>query len=128
MLEKWLPKEEKAATHASPVFNKADMMSRLMGDDELAHQVVSAFLDDIPKQIEMLRTYLQAGDAASAERQAHTIKSAAANVSGGTLYAVAFEMERAGKAGNLQAVTARLPELESQFSLLREAMQKEFTQ
>ncbi|MCX5829216.1 MAG: response regulator, partial [Deltaproteobacteria bacterium] len=141
-LEKWLPEETTATTEqvpgkpetlipatageaAAPVFDKAGMMARLMDDEDLARTVVEGFLKDIPRQIGALKGYLEAGDAASAERQAHTIKGASANLSGEVLRAVAFEMEKAGKAGNLEAVTACLPELENQFALLKEAMTKE---
>ena len=95
-----------------PVFDKAGMMARLMDDEDLARKVVEGFLKDIPKQIEALKACLEAGDAARAERQAHTIKGASANVGGEALRAVAFEMEKAAKAGDLGSVTARLPELE----------------
>ena len=97
------------------------MMARLMDDEDLARKVIEGFLDDIPKQIEVLKGCLEAGDAARAERQAHTIKGASANVGGEALRAVAFEMEKAAKAGDLEAVTARLPELENQFARLRKS-------
>ncbi len=142
-LEKWLPR--KTATKKeqpfgkledtppvsdqepeAPVFDKAGMMARLMDDEDLARTVIEAFLDDLPKQIEALRGYLEMGDATSAERQAHTIKGASANLGGEALRAVAFEMEKAGKAGNLEYVMAHLPELETQFARLREAMEQYF--
>ena len=130
VLDKWLPKEPAATTKQAagkpeeagpvsakepevPVFDKAGMMARLMDDEDLARTVVEGFLEDIPKQIEALKGYLEAGDAARAERQAHTIKGASANVGGEALRAVAFEMEKAGKTGDLESVTARLPELET---------------
>ena len=101
-------------------------MTRLMGDEDLAQTVTDAFLEDIPRQIEALRGYLEAGDAPDTERQAHTIKGASANVGGERLRALAFEMEKAGKAGDLEAVTARLPELETQFAQLKAAMEHHF--
>jgi two-component system sensor histidine kinase/response regulator len=84
--------------------------------------MIGGFLGDIPKQIEILKSFLEAGDAARVERQAHSIKGASANVGGEALRAVAFELEQAGKTGNLEAVRARLPELERQFARLKEAM------
>ena len=72
-----------------------------MNDEDLARVVTESFLDDIPRQIEALRGYLDAWDAPGAERQAHTIKGASANVGGEALRALAFEMEKAGKAGDL---------------------------
>jgi HPt (histidine-containing phosphotransfer) domain-containing protein len=84
--------------------------------------VIDGFLEDIPKQIDALRSYVEAGDTAAALRQAHTIKGASANVGGEALRAAAIEMENAGRAGDLEAVKARLLDIESQFGRLREAM------
>ena len=121
VLDKWLPKEEgelrkernnqrncgtadlSRGGSQTAVFDKAGLMARLMEDEDLARTVVEGFLDDIPKQIEALRGYLEAGDAAGVERQAHTIKGASANVGGEAVRAVAFEMEKAAKVCNLTA-------------------------
>ena len=65
--------------------------------------------------------YLDAGDAPGVELQAHSIKGAAANVGGEVLRALAREMEEDGKGANLDAVRARVPDLETQFERLKEA-------
>jgi HPt (histidine-containing phosphotransfer) domain-containing protein len=98
------------------------MITRLMNDEDFARTLVGLFLEDIPKQIEVLRGCLEAGDVASAERQAHSIKGASANVGGEALRSVASAMENAGKTGELGSIRARLPELEVQFARLKEAM------
>ena len=82
------------------------MMPCLMDDEDLVHTVVEDFLEDIPKQIELL-------------------KGASAYLGGEALRAVAFEMEKAGKSGDIKAVTAKIPDLEMQFTRLKQAM-KEF--
>jgi HPt (histidine-containing phosphotransfer) domain-containing protein len=101
-------------------------MVRMMDDEDLFRMVIEAFLDDIPKQIEVLRGYLEDGDAPGTERQAHTIKGVSANVGGECLRAVAFEMEKAARSGDMEYVRAHLPELERQFARLKETM-NEFT-
>lgn len=53
-----------------------------MGDASLARTLGGRFLQDIPRQIEALRGFLEVAAGVGAERQAHTIKGAAANVSG----------------------------------------------
>jgi HPt (histidine-containing phosphotransfer) domain-containing protein len=100
------------------------MMDRLMGDEELAGIVVDGFLEDAPRLIEALRSALVAGDAGGAIRGAHTIRGASATVGGEALRAVAGEMEKAGAAGNLEAVAAGLPGLESELGQLRDAMSR----
>ena len=140
-LDRWLPREEtvsvaraitepETAVHASAtaaaatllVFDKAGLMARLMDDDELASTVIGGFLEDAPKLILALGTCLRAGDAPGATRQAHTIKGASATVGGEALRAVATEIERAARAGDLDRVRAQLPDLETEFVRLREAM------
>jgi HPt (histidine-containing phosphotransfer) domain-containing protein len=101
------------------------MMARLMDDEDLVRMIVAGFLKDIPKQISALKEYIDQGGAEQAGSQAHKIKGAAANVGGEALRAVAFEMEMAGKAGDLAAVKARMTDLEAQFDRLKGAMKKE---
>ena len=141
VLEQWLPKDPAGdsptadsiqATAGSPQpsdqgFDRAGMMARLMDDESLAQKVVSAFLDDIPRQIDILKTCLREGDITHVERQAHSIKSAAANVGGEILSAVALEIESACRTGDLQSSALRLPDLELQFSLLKVALGRAFS-
>ncbi len=153
VLDKWLPKEneelamirnEKKMRNAdqsagmmkkkepatedsrcSLIFDRAGMMSRLMGDEDLAKTILERFLADIPQQIGTLRGFLEAGDAAGAERQAHTIRGASANLGGESLRKVASEMEKAARDGDLSAAGRLMAELESQFDLLNQAMTAE---
>jgi PAS domain S-box-containing protein len=139
VLDKWLPKDTAATAGQTsgvtetpvsvsveypqpPVFDKAGMLGRLMDDEDLARSVAEGFLTDIPRQIDTLRGFLAVGDAPGAERQAHTIKGASANVGGEALRAVATEMENAARAGDLNAVRARLAGLVTEFDRLEQAM------
>jgi PAS domain S-box-containing protein len=106
----------------TPVFDRSAMLARLMDDEDLARAVAVGFLEDMPRQIETLRSYLEAGDAEGVARQTHTIKGASANVGGESVRAEALEMEKAARAGDLADVVARLPDLESHFARLQEAM------
>ena len=107
----------------APVFDLSGMLARLMDDEDLARSVVHGFIEDVPRQIEALRRYLDAGDAGSAADQAHNLKGASANVGGESLRAAAFQIEKAATAGSIADALARLPELESRFARLKQAMQ-----
>jgi HPt (histidine-containing phosphotransfer) domain-containing protein len=93
-----------------------------MGDEELGQVVIEGFLGEMPDRIEALRSCLAAGDAAGSLREVHTIKGASANVGGEALRAVALAAEQAGQGGNLAVIITRVPEIELQFALLKEAM------
>jgi two-component system sensor histidine kinase/response regulator len=140
-LDRWLPREAAAPTSQEPtagtggdagleaeglpeasVFDQAGMMARLMNDVDLARRVIAGFLEDIPRQVEALHAALDAGDLTSATRRAHSMKSASASVGGVALSRVAFDMEAAGRDGDLKAIAARVPELESQVARFRKAV------
>ncbi|MBI5095404.1 MAG: response regulator [Candidatus Hydrogenedentes bacterium] len=138
-LDKWLPRdttsteehapavpEEDAAVSTpepgTPVFDRAGMMARLLDDEDLARVVVKGFLDDIPQRIQALRDYLDTGDAKSAERQAHIIKGASANVGGEALRAAAFDLEKSAEAGNLADAKALMADLQAEFERLKNAI------
>ena len=135
---KWLPNREVAhnpapkeptqpsavaAVDDTPLWDRAGMLARLMDDEDLVTTILEMFLTDIPQQIQALAGFLDAGDAPGVERQAHTIKGAAANVGGQRLQRAASNIETAGKAGDLSAARTRLPEMEAQFTELKNTME-----
>ncbi len=138
-LARWLPEEtaqNPAPTETAgqsgpsqgatdPVFNKNEMLDRMMHDDELINLVVSGFLENTPIRIQTLKKCLEAGDLPGAQIQVHTIKGAAGNISGPALRTLADEMEESCRIGNIAAVQERVPELERQFERLKEQLKKE---
>ncbi len=90
--------------------------------EELAQSVAEGFLEDIPKRIDLLKERLAAGDISAARRRAHSIKGASGNVGGEALRAMAFLIEQAGNAEDLNAARASVEELYTQFDRLKEAM------
>ena len=105
-----------------PIFDRAGMLERLMDDKELMQIVANAFLTDIPRQIATLRGCLDSGDVRGSERQAHSIKGAAANVGGERLREAALDLEKAAGSGNLSKASGGMAGLEEEFDRLRRAM------
>lgn len=108
----------------TPVFDWEDLLNRLMGDQEIAKAVIETFLDDIPQQIQSLKESLTAMDVQTSQRIAHTIKGAAANVSGQALCDIAAQLENLLKEGRLEQVNEQLPKLEEQFRELQSVLAK----
>jgi len=101
------------------------MMARLMDDQNLVRTVIESFLEDIPRQLETLKNYLQSGDAIGAEQQAHTIKGASAIVGGNRLREAALSMEKAAGTGDLIATGRLMTEIEVEFGHLRRLLTQE---
>ena len=128
-LEKWLTGSGKKSDmeerpHDALIWDRAGMVERLMDDEDLVAMVAGSFLSDMPGQIAALRESIEAGKAYEIERQAHTIKGASANIGGEQVRKIAYEIEKAAKAGDLAGSARRLPELERSFVVLRGEMER----
>jgi PAS domain S-box-containing protein len=123
-----LSRKEPASAEPAPadnnVFNVSDLLERVMDDRELAHKIISGFLQDIPLQVGKLKGFLTGGDAAGVRLQAHTIKGAAANIGSTALREAALDMEEFGKAGRLGEALDVLPRLENEFQRLKHAIEQ----
>jgi CheY-like chemotaxis protein/HPt (histidine-containing phosphotransfer) domain-containing protein len=133
MVEKWIGKqgasqeEETKVSNkeqADNIFDRESLLDRLMGDEELANEILGEFLEDVPRNVTALKEALDNGDAPSIQFQAHTIKGQSANVGGEALCKTAFEIEKAGESGDLETVKARMTELEAQFARLKQAVNR----
>ena len=126
------PEAPPAAMEAETgLFNEAELLERLMGDEDLVKTVVAAFLEDAPRQIAGLKQALAEGDLTRAQRQAHTLKGAAANLSAGRLCQAALEIEKLGEGGAVTAAAlaaslAKLPQLETELELLKTILHRRY--
>jgi len=131
-MNKWLHKEvslegkmqTENTQSNSGVFDRQGLMERVLGDEELAKELIMSFLEDTPAQIGNLKEMIEAGVVADAERLAHSIKGASANLGGDALRAASYEVEKAAKTGNCDSAMKLVPELERQFELFREEMRR----
>ncbi|MEA1967574.1 MAG: Hpt domain-containing protein [Thermodesulfobacteriota bacterium] len=105
------------------IFDPKELLENLMDDKELVQTILEGFLMDIPEQIKTLEDYLEKKDIEGVERQAHTIKGACGNVGAAALQAIAYEMEKAGNAGDFEAVQKGMPELSSGFEILKQLIE-----
>ena len=106
-----------------PLWDREGMMERLMGDEDLAQEILTGFLEDIPRQILALKTFLANEDGPGAELQSHSIKGASSSVGGEALRAVASELEAVIGEGDLAAARSKVAQLETQFERLKEVLE-----
>jgi CheY-like chemotaxis protein/HPt (histidine-containing phosphotransfer) domain-containing protein len=104
------------------VFDKTGFLDRLMGDKDLAGEILGGFLADVPLTFHALKKALDNGDATSIRQQAHSLKGASANVGATALEEIAFQVELAGKANDLEKASFLISELDNQFEILKKSV------
>ena len=109
---------------ALAVFDREGFVDRLMGNEDLAQRIIRGFVEDMPRQIALLAQAVNNRDADAVRLVAHSIKGAAANVGGLEVREIAWKLEQTGRAGDLAAAAATLPELSARFESLRPIMEK----
>jgi len=82
------------------------------------------FIEDMVKQIKVIKENLTEEKIDILERQAHTIKGSSATVGGVVLREVAYAMEKSGKKGDFKAIKGALPTLENEFDRLKTEINK----
>jgi len=131
-IDKWLSKSKPpepavTAQDAEPeetVFDMSSLLSRVMGDEDVAREVVKSFLEDAEQQIKALKDALGSGDAPMVERQAHGIKGASGNVGAVGLQEVAYLMEKAGRDGDLTSGDSLFEDIENKFGMFKLALDR----
>ncbi|MFQ5328867.1 MAG: nitrate- and nitrite sensing domain-containing protein [Thermodesulfobacteriota bacterium] len=139
-LERWLSRESTPAEEDSSVlkmpleeppdeveesFNMTVLIDRMMGDEEMAVEILDGFMEDLPGQIAALKEAIEGGEPPLAERLAHTIKGASANVGATALQEAALQVETAGKESDMEQCAALVPALEQAFEQLNKSIAAE---
>jgi HPt (histidine-containing phosphotransfer) domain-containing protein len=89
----------------------------LMGADYVI-EIVDTYIQETAVLIQQLQQSLEAGDASSFGRLAHSIKSSSASLGALTFSQQARELEMLGKANDLAGVGSKLNKLAADFSLV----------
>ncbi len=108
-----------------PIFDRAKLLERLMGDSHILTTVLDGFIDDIPRQINQLATLIENGQMDDARIRVHGIKGASATVCAERMSAQCAQMEQLAKQGDETALALGVIELRTLFyELKNETAQK----
>ena len=104
-----------------------ETLRELGGDEEpeLFEELVTMFLDDTPGRLEALLQALEEGDAHALERTAHGLKSSCGNLGARRLAALCFEIESAGRAGDVDAARPLVNRSTDEFVAVAAALKSE---
>jgi signal transduction histidine kinase/CheY-like chemotaxis protein/HPt (histidine-containing phosphotransfer) domain-containing protein len=109
-------------TPVNNIFDSSGFFDRLMGDRDLAYEILDGFLADVPLTFQALKDALNSGDANSIRHRAHSLKGASGNVGAMALERIAYQVELAGEANDLPKAGALIPELKIQFETLKQTV------
>ncbi len=104
------------------IFQEGAMLERMQQDREIAVTIIENFLDDIPRQILLLREAGRDGDAARIKLTAHSLKGAALIVGGNRFSKAAFQLEQHAVQGVTGQTFRLIDELEEEFGILQKEM------
>jgi CheY-like chemotaxis protein/HPt (histidine-containing phosphotransfer) domain-containing protein len=130
--QSFLPKEEdnnfllkeSSTQEAHTIFDQENFKERLMGDQQLAQKIINGFLEDMPRQINQLKKVVMKKDIDASAYQAHKIKGAAGNICGDAFREIAYQMEKAGKNRDMDAIETLMPILEKKYNQLAKAIRE----
>ncbi len=89
------------------ILDREGALMRLAGRENLLFDLYDFFITGVPSNIEALKSAIENDDAVTAEREAHSLKGAAANIGAILMRKAAAETEAAAKSGNLSETRQR---------------------
>jgi CheY-like chemotaxis protein/HPt (histidine-containing phosphotransfer) domain-containing protein len=100
-------------------FNADVLVSRCMGDESLAREVVKSYLDSSPSHVSVIGELLEMGDARGAYYHAHALNGASGTINAESMRKIAFEMEQMCTKGDLVRAIELLPHLKREYERLK---------
>ncbi len=98
-----------------PPMNLKRALEEFEDDKAFLKEVTEEFLENVRYQIETMRQSISGEDYETLEREAHSIKGGAANLTADSLSGVALELEKIGKSGKPEGASEGLEKLEKAF-------------
>jgi PAS domain S-box-containing protein len=93
------------------------------GDMDFVRELIAVFLSDTPVQLSALREAVMQGDAVTAHRCAHTLKSTAATFGATELSNLCQQLEAEAKAGRLEGAATQVAAAEAAFACARSELE-----
>jgi signal transduction histidine kinase/DNA-binding response OmpR family regulator len=109
---------------SSTIIDLDEVLERIDGNIGLLQSVVSLFEEDYPKQLARIRHAVEAGDAASLNAAAHTLKGSLLALAADRAAAVALELEKMGRESRFDGAVQTSALLDSEVLAVSDELQK----
>ena len=97
------------------------------GASDLLEELIGLFLADVPPQLVALRKVVEADDAQSVERIAHTLKGSCANMGAVRMETLCAELQEMGRSEELRAAPGLIARLDEEFGRVRAVFEEELS-
>ncbi|OQX25887.1 MAG: hypothetical protein BWK80_13325 [Desulfobacteraceae bacterium IS3] len=111
------------AASENDIFAKSEFLERIGGDEMLCKELLKIFIQTFPVHLKALKTALEQKDAGQVRFEAHTLKGMSANISANNLRNVFFEIETAGKLGQVEAAHSYINKLKTELEKFKAMLQ-----
>ncbi|MFO7728013.1 MAG: response regulator, partial [Desulfonatronovibrio sp.] len=111
-------------TTPDKAFDYQTLFHRMGQDHELAMEIATMYLQDVPAKINDLLKAIEDKDAQKLTRTAHSIKGNSANAGCMAMCDIAGKMEKHGHVGELNKIAGLVPEMKRRFDLCKAEMEK----
>ena len=102
----------------TPVINLDQLLVNLEGDEELLGRIAALFIDQTPATLAGIRNNINLRDSTGLERSAHSFKSSIGAFGAQKAFALAQDLEQAGRDGDFAKGAGLLHELEREVVLM----------
>jgi len=104
------------------IFDWDGLLHRLMGDEDLAKEIVDDYIKQIPFNFTAVKEALNKQDVLLVRREAHIIKGASGNVGALALQEIAEQIEIAGEEEDLVKAGFFVSKLDAQLEILKNTL------
>jgi two-component system sensor histidine kinase/response regulator len=101
------------------IFDWDGLLHRLMGDEDLAKEIIDDYLKQIPLNFNAVKEALNKQDVLLIKREAHMIKGASGNVGALALQKIAEQIEIASEEKDLIRAEFFVSKLDEQYEILK---------
>lgn len=114
-------------TTALPVLDRDSAMLRLDNDIELLREMYEAFLEDADERTRRMCQAVHTANLPDLYRLSHSLKGAAATIGAERVRAIALDLEKSAKNGQLETVLTIFPSLQDEMRMLLDTLKRELS-
>ncbi len=101
------------------VLNKTNLLKKVDGKADMAHTILKSFMKNAPLMIEEIKDACIEKDCEYVSIYGHTIMDASQNASAESMKDIGFDIEIAGKSGNINNIEPLIKKLEVELEKLK---------